>query len=105
MRLATRALVCLVLLLMLAATAEARQVYVHGYYRKDGKYVQPYYRKAPERKTKSTRVRRPRKSLPKAARPPRPARVKPPRVIAPKPKRVLVPHRMRAPKGSRRGAK
>jgi hypothetical protein len=104
MRLATRALVCL-LLLLLAATAGARQVYVHGYYRKDGKYVQPYYRKSPDRAAKSTRVRRPRKSLPKAARPPRPARVRPPRVVVPKPKRVVVPHRMRAPKGSRRGGK
>ncbi len=34
-------------LLFMATTALAQDVYVNGYYRSDGTYVQPYYRTAP----------------------------------------------------------
>lgn len=39
----------LILLLVLTGTAFARDTYVQGYVRKDGTYVQPHYRTAPDR--------------------------------------------------------
>lgn len=35
----------------MATTALAQDVYVNGYYRSDGTYVQPYYRTRPNRTT------------------------------------------------------
>lgn len=41
-------LLLVIVLLMVPATADARDVYVDGYYKRDGTYVQPHYRSAPD---------------------------------------------------------
>ncbi|MDQ7251018.1 hypothetical protein [Dongia sedimenti] len=41
-------LLALFALLMMVATATAQDVYVDGYYRSNGTYVQPHYRSAPD---------------------------------------------------------
>lgn len=38
----------LLICILLAATSFARDVHVKGYFRKDGTYVQPHYRSAPD---------------------------------------------------------
>jgi len=42
-------LLIIALLLAFSATAFAKDVYVKGYTRKDGTYVQPHYRSAPDK--------------------------------------------------------
>ncbi len=48
LRLATLLLLVVALILPLASVAFAQDVYVHGYYRRDGTYVQPHYRTRPD---------------------------------------------------------
>lgn len=45
----------LVILLLLLVSGEllARDIYVHGYTRRDGTYVQPHYRTAPDNTTRN----------------------------------------------------
>lgn len=44
-------LMCALLLSLCGATAFAQDVYVNGYERQDGTYVQPHYRTAPDNTT------------------------------------------------------